>query len=261
MIGCVRNKKLFVRALYNELNDKEKTQLDNHLKECKKCSQKFSEMSSTLTIMNKRKLQEPAQQFWNGYWEKLTEKYPEFSERKKKRFAVKFKEIFPLRYPAFVRVAAAVSLIAVGIIIGKYLFTPEEKLSQIETADSFPSSLVIQKANDYLETSTIILVGIINSNGELRTRDFSLESQASAKLLEDARFIKANLGDTEQERRLKELVEELESILFEIANLTEKKDSEYVKLLTEGINEKGILFKIRIYEMTKNKIEEIKYES
>ena len=261
MKECKNSTRYLSNLFFGEISDEEKKKVREHIKACEYCLSRYELYKKTLDIMNLKMRKEPEKSFWNNYWERLTERYPEFKERKIEHFAEKFKEFFPFNCPAIVRAATAVSLIVVGIIIGKYFFTPEEELSRMETVSVIPSSPVIQKANEYLETSKVILVGIMNLNGELQERDFSLERQASSKLIEDARFIKANLGNSEKERRLRELVEDLEIILLEIANLSDEKGFEYVKFLTEGIKEKDILFKIRIYDMTKNKIGEIKYES
>ena len=48
---------------------------------------------------------------------------------------------------------------------------------------------------------------------------------------------------------LKVLVEELETILIEIANLEEQEDLPDIELIRDGVDRKGILLKINIHQM------------
>ena len=163
--------------------------------------------------------------------------------------------------PAFIRAASAVALVIIGIFIGKYFFTDNDTSLPIRPGGTVTVSPIVQQANDYLETSKIILVNILNLNGEGAGRDYSLEKATSNKLVKDARFIKANLGDSNRERRIKELMEDLEVILLELSNLSEESSHEEMESLSEGIKTKGILFKIRMYEMSQNEKGEIKNET
>ena len=72
MLKCIKAKKMFIKALYNELNEDEKTEFENHLKGCEKCAQEYSEMVSAIEMLNERQLPEPEENFWDNYWVKIS---------------------------------------------------------------------------------------------------------------------------------------------------------------------------------------------
>jgi len=257
MKECKNSTKYLSKYFFDDISGEEKEKIKEHIEQCEYCLSHYKSYEKTLRIMDLRERKEPEKVFWNKYWANLAEKYPALKEKKRVSFTDTIKSIFTFEYPVFsspalIRTASAVSLIVIGIFIGRYFFTSDKSPVPGEIVSVTPASPIVQKANDYLETSKVILVNILNLNGESTGRDFSLEKQASGKLVEDAQFIKANLGNSSRERRLRELVEDLEVILIELANLSDEKNVETVKFISEGIERREILFKIRLYEMSKN---------
>lgn len=127
----------------------------------------------------------------------------------------------------------------IGILIGKY-FLSGRGVNQQTAPDV---TLQVQK---YLERSKVLLLGLINLEpaGDQKI-DLSKERRVSRALIKQASFLKENL----KEQRLKELINELEGILIEIANMEDQEDLPNVEVLRRGINRQGILLKINIYEM------------
>jgi len=266
MKECKNSSHYLSKYFFSDISDEERNKIEAHIRNCEVCRPLFKSYKKTLELMDLRERPEPEKPFLNNFWEHLADRYPEFREKPKESFAEKLKGVFSsgvslFAQPAFSRGASAVALVVIGIFIGKYFFTGNDITLPAGPSGSVTVSPIVQQANNYLETSKIILVNILNLNGEGAERDYSLEKETSNKLVKDARFIKANLGDSERERRIKELMEDLEVILLELSNLSEERSHEEIKFLSDGIKTKGILFKIRMYEMSQNEKGEIKNET
>ena len=80
MNDCVKSKKLFLDALYHELNDEQQSWFDAHLRKCKKCAREFAEAASVTKVMNKRQLYEPDDKYWENYWAQLSNKIQNVSK-------------------------------------------------------------------------------------------------------------------------------------------------------------------------------------
>ena len=66
--------------------------------------------------------------------------------------------------------------------------------------------------------------------------------------MKEAAFLKGGLARSKNER-VKQLVEELELILLEIANLEEEQDVENIELIKSGIDRKALLLKIYLHDL------------
>jgi hypothetical protein len=75
------------------------------------------------------------------------------------------------------------------------------------------------------------------------------QKQVSQELVTEAGRIKFDLKDPRQ-RRLRELVTDLETILLQIANLEAENDLEAVEFVKQGVENRSILLKINLSEMS-----------
>jgi hypothetical protein len=78
--------------------------------------------------------------------------------------------------------------------------------------------------------------------------DISLEKQASRELVRLAGGLKSDLRGPGQ-RRLRELVTDLETILLQISNLESRDDLEAVEFVKQGVESRGVFLKINLSEM------------
>jgi len=77
MSDCKKCQILFAEAFYDELNADQRHFLENHLKGCARCRSEFSEMESTLEIMDKRIRPEPGKAFWDNFRKRVVNKIEE----------------------------------------------------------------------------------------------------------------------------------------------------------------------------------------
>jgi len=74
------------------------------------------------------------------------------------------------------------------------------------------------------------------------------QKQISTELVQEASYLKGELGEYDQER-LQSLVADLEMILLQIANLESEYDLRAIDLVKEGVERGGILLKINITDI------------
>ena len=86
------------------------------------------------------------------------------------------------------------------------------------------------------------------SNEEAYSADLAHQKKVSRDLIQEASVIKPKLNDPRQ-RRLRELVSDLEVILLQIANLEAEQDQPEIEILKSGVDRKGLLLKINLEQL------------
>ena len=101
---------------------------------------------------------------------------------------------------------------------------------------------------DYLEATRIILLEVKNNTGGEQELDVQGLRQTSQRLLEQSVTLKADLKQA-RAAALQNLVEQLELLLLEFANLAEQPQREEVELLRADIRQNDLLIKIEIVDL------------
>lgn len=97
----------------------------------------------------------------------------------------------------------------------------------------------------YLRRSKVLLVGIANMKQEEgRPVDLGIERRTSRELVQEARLLRQQPLDEYSAH----LVDNLQRILIELANIEEQTDLHDVEILRGGIRKENLLFRIRMAE-------------
>jgi hypothetical protein len=256
MSKCKKYQDMFVDALYEDLSMEDKSILEKHLKECDLCRQEYEEMAATMSTMSQRVRPEPDREFFDGYWDRLAERMDR--DRVVRTTRAKWWEyIFSRRRGIFPRWAyqavASILLVVVGIFLGRMVFTPDQVMEQPSMMAQSESEVdsrinVSQRAFDYIQRSKLIVLAISNfdpENQDPYALNLPYQQQVSRELVQEASWLKGELSGQRQ-RRLEELVSDLEVILLQIANLEEESDISTIELVQDGVKSRGILFKIHL---------------
>lgn len=259
MNDCKKCHDLFVEALYEELNAEQKHFFTEHLQLCDKCKTEYTKMSASLKIMDKRVRPEPGQAFWNGYTNRLFQRmedkkiFDEKSEPWWRTFGRTLSSTPRWAYQAI----AALLLVAVGIFIGRMIFSPSiteiqssQQITSIQTQQAHRADLA-HRTQNYIERSKLILLALINFDPEIDdpyALNLPYQKQVSTELVQEASYLKGELGEYDQER-MQSLVADLEMILLQIANLESEYDLRAIDLVKEGVERGGILLKINITDI------------
>jgi hypothetical protein len=209
--------------------------------------------------MDKRVRPEPGQEFWDGYWKRLAGRMEEerAGEEESRSWGKALSRIWSLRARWAFQAAAALALIIAGIFVGRTIFSPPRV--PLEVARQAVQAPPVQpgqddpvlRARNYVDRSKLVLLALVNYDPRSEDPyglDLPLQKQVSQQLVKQAGGLKSDLKDPSQ-RRLRELVVDLETILLQIANLESKNDLEAVEFVKQGVENRGLLLKINLNEM------------
>ncbi len=256
MSDCKKCQDLFCEAFYEGLDAEQKNFLETHIAVCEKCESEYAEITSTLKVMEKRARPEPEKAYWNGYWNKLARRMEE-----EKSLAPKSESWWRDFFRAFtfapkwaLQTAAALVLVVLGLYLGKMIFSPSVRAVQqarqlpAVTSQVESSAEYIQRAQNYIERSKLILLALINFDPETEdpyALNLPYQQQVSRELVREASFLKEGIADPDQ-RCLQGLITDLEVILLQIANLESESDLEAIELVKKGVDSRGILLQIHV---------------
>ena len=266
---CQDCEKRFVEALYGELEGEAKRDFAAHLSTCSRCSRMYAEWEGTLRTMSRRERPDPGQSYWDGYWARLEARLEPGKDRGEPgRRGGWLDRVVPGWSNAGFRwvyqAAGVLVLIAVGALIGRVVLPgrgpePEIVAERVVTPpsggavpDATSSPAVAEAcARRYIEDSQVLLLALINDDPGVDgafPADWSGQKKRSRELVAQAASLKNELDDPKQ-RRLRDLVNDLELILMQIANLESEGDMEAVELIRSSVDNQGLMFKINLEQL------------
>jgi len=164
-----------------------------------------------------------------------------------------------LRWKPGLGLAAAVALVTVGILFGKWIWTqdsPSRPASDSTVSVSPQASKQLasleERTEHCLQKSKVLVLALANfdpQTDDAMTLNLPYQRRISEALVQEASYLKSELSDP-AERRLQDLIGDLEVILLQIANLEDEYDLEAVEMLRSGVNKRGILFRIDLSQMS-----------
>ncbi|MGB2907373.1 MAG: hypothetical protein WBB73_09730 [Candidatus Aminicenantaceae bacterium] len=261
MNECQKHQKLFADALYGSLDDIRRSSFEAHLGQCDLCREEYAGLRATLQDMEKRERSEPKPEFWEGYWERLGSRMhrenilyrPRPSGQRRPSW-----DWLRFRVPRWAfQAGAAMLLVAVGIFIGRMWLLPPS--AGVQTAaqtggSTSPYSLELaSRTQDYVQRSQLVLMAIVNFDRESDdpyTLDLPYKQRLSRELVQEAGWLKQGLADARQ-RRLQELVSDLEAVLLQIANLEAAEDMDAIELVQTGVQGRGLFLKMHLAEVNR----------
>ncbi len=257
MSDCKKCQDLFCDAFYEELNAEKKNFLESHIRICEGCESEYAEMTSTLKVMEKRARPEPEQAYWNGYWNKLARRMED--EKTLTPKSESWWRAFTFVPKWAFQTAAALLLVFLGVFFGRMFFSPPVS----DTKQAHRPGLISQqgprvelasRTQNYIERSKLMLLAIVNFDPETEDSyalNLPYQQQISKELVQEASYLKSKLADSGQ-RRLENLIVDLEVILLQIANLESEYDFEAIDIVKEGVNRRGILMQINLTDIRRS---------
>ena len=259
MNECKKVKALLTDALFDELDAVDQDLFTSHVRDCPICAARFAPLNDTLSVMKKRERQEPDEDFWAEFWPQISRKFERELEQQQDR--TQETPTHPKLWvgvPQWVfQAAAAILLVTVGIFIGRSLYFPKKArtgsgpLYAQRAEDTQKNEDLIRRAGSYIDKSKLILVALVNFDSREEdpfTLNMPFQQKISQDLVRQASLLKSDLEDAKQ-KRLLELVSDLELILLQIANLEDEVDTDAIEIVQDGVDRKGILLKIDLFDM------------
>ena len=239
--------------LEKRLPDSRQTKFEKHLKVCMNCSAELEALKMIVAEASSLERVVAPDSLWTRieseldvtdepFLTKVSNEVTELRER--------FGRLFKFPVPA-IRMAGVLAVLLIGIFLGRTFFSTRENANLVRQTDVERAELklISQRTEHYLEKSTILFLGIVNAESpQEENSDWSTEKRVAQNLMKEAAFLKGGLSRMKNER-VKQLVEELELILLEIANLEEEQDVENIELIKSGIDRKALLLKIYLHDL------------
>jgi hypothetical protein len=259
MNKCKKTRSLFLEYFYGELKAPKKKIFEDHIEVCKNCRSEFEDMKAVLQFTGKRIRPEPPKEFWDTYGEKLERKIEleEDSLKDREPLWEKLGKRLNIVPKWAYQAAAAVTILIIGVFIGRGLFSPvpsgtqHASLQSELAAPQQPEATLVSRSQDYIERSKLILLALVNFDPAVEdpyALDLPYQKQVSRELVTEAGFLKNELAESDQER-LEALIANLEMILLQIANLETESDFEAIELVKDGIDRQGILMEINLTDL------------
>lgn len=259
MTECQTCRDRMIEAFYGELDPARRAAFERHLAACPACVGEFAVLRQTLELMDKRERPDPGPDFWDGYWDRLSRRMLwESTEVREGRlsFGARLAR-FAARLPRWsYQVAGAAALLFVGILIGSRLIGPSGRpgaTAAVTPATTSRSEAFVQ-AGDFLDRSKVLLLGLVNydpATEDAYAFDLAGKKAVSRRLAAEAPSIRKGLSGPGQ-RRLRELVGDLEVIMMQIANLGSGQDLDGVELIKQGVDRQGLFLKIDLDRMARD---------
>lgn len=260
MTECQVCQALLPDVLYGQLSEDQRGDFESHLGQCEECRREYAALLSCRTELGKRQRPEPNPAFWEGYWDRL--------ENRMHREKVLYHEAgtktsrfnwshFRLPRWAF-QAAAAAFLVVVGIVIGRAVLAPSGPGVPVTTAaqTQLSNDMALELASrteSYVTRSNLVLMAIVNfdtASEDPYVLDLPHKQEMSRALVQEAAWLKQGL-DSAHERRLQELVSDLEAVLLQIANLEADEDISAIELVQTGVQGRGIFLKMHLAEVNR----------
>lgn len=257
MSDCKKCQDLFGEAFYEELNAEQKNFLESHIRVCEGCESEYDEMTSTLKVMEKRTRPEPEQSYWNGYWNKLARRMED--EKTLTPKSESWWRAFTFVPKWAYQTAAALLLVFLGVFFGRMFFSaPVFDTKQAHRPELIsqqgPGVELASRTQNYIERSKLMLLALVNFDPETEdpyALNLPYQQQISKELVQEASYLKSKLADSGQ-RRLENLIADLEVILLQIANLESEYDFDAIDIVKEGVNRRGILMQINLTDIRRS---------
>ena len=235
------------------LSDAEQDAVSAHLRTCPACAAEVEELRALITAQGPTPPDPAAllpKEFWNTLLNEVDLRISSHAPAVSwyRRLAV---WMTPGPTPQY---RIAVSFAAILIVAGSALITwtvmrhaPEPLAPAVADASVVDSSAIVKptRLQKYLHRSRTLLVGVANMNvpGD-QPADLQTERRVSRELVIEARALRQESLDAHSAR----LINDLEKIQIELANMTPDDVAPGVDMIRQGIESKNLLFKLRIAE-------------
>lgn len=254
---CSSVEHLFVDALFGDIDAQTDETLKAHLASCAACANAFKEMQGTLLLTSQAPQEMPSEAYWAEFQERLDQRIAAGTTKRAPGMPLAERiRAMLLPPPAWAyQVGFAVVLVLVGVFIGRYGLPgsgqgPVDQIASNEAPAEGAYQLVTQTQR-YLDRSSVLLMGLVNFDAEqdgTTILNLDHKRQVASTLIEDAAVLKASL-DRSEAAQLRMLIEELEKILLQIANLEAQEDLPGIEMIQDGIEGRALLMKINLETM------------
>jgi len=259
MKACTEYQSLIIEVAGGAAGEGDRLRLEDHMAMCEACSAEFARLCEVLELARPTH-SDPGDAYWDGYYGRVMQRLdaeaasPPLSRAGIQQLLNQL--VAGLSAPRWaLQLAVAVLLVVSGIAIGRSMFAPEAPGPVLVVpgtgVDPIQRAALETRTHEYLDRSKTLLLGFVNFDvGEDDPGMLNVERrrQIAGDLVTEATLLQEQLSASDQQR-LRQLVADLEVILMQIANIESTYNVPEIEMLQDGVDRKGILFKIEVEEM------------
>jgi len=220
-----------------------------HLNSCDACRKNIHDLQLVQTVLLHRKRPTPSKALLNAYQDNLAYEFRSVTtiDRLKETIKTVYTFVFDSR-PLSVRIAKAVALLVVGILIGRLIFQPIHR----PTLDPSKPSIVllsmtpadIKFMTDFCTQSEIWLLAIVNmpKTEETDPSDLQFNREIAQRLLLKTSIIGDKIQHIQNEQPYSKFFNRVEQLLLEAANASDDRIQEVSENIKQTIKSSALLY-------------------
>jgi hypothetical protein len=224
--------------LYRDGELDNRQQVAEHLNECAECREELARIESVFAALDAMPIPEPAEGYEQRLWQQLAPRLPEKS-------AGWWKDLFAPRHLAAAGVLA--TLIVLAFLAGRITYHPQPGSTTLD-AGKVRERVLVVAVGDHLGRSEMVLMELENAlpvqQGQ-KSIDISATQRRAENLLEENRLYRQT-ALRQGDQGMASTLDELERVLLDIANSPDSVTPAQFESLRKRIEERGILFKVRV---------------
>jgi hypothetical protein len=214
--------------------------VDTHLASCAACRDEFSRLQSTLALVDADQVPDPGPGFERRVWARLE---PELEGMRRSSW-LSWLQPTPVRLGWAAGIAALiVAAFVAGRVSGPAPAPPPREASAAEQGGH--DRVLVLEVVDHLDRSQMVLVELLNADLDQQSVNISNEQSRARDLVAANRLYRqsaAQIGD----ETTGDVLDELERVLIEIANVPEDASKTELEALRARIASRGLLFRVRV---------------
>jgi hypothetical protein len=230
--------------LAGELEPEEARELEAALERDRELREELEALRGVLELTRARAPEEPAAEYWRGFWARLQ---PRLERNGWWRRLVN--TLVPRHgIPVLATAGALAAALIVAVLVLQQLIVPGEPETTFETTTvtiKRTEGYFEQAAKNHLESSLLLLKDVVNISPEDKDSEAMLEySRALGERLLSQNRTYRMAAERNKSQRLAELLDDLELVLMDIANIDMKVAEEALRSLQRRIEKKHLMSKI-----------------
>jgi hypothetical protein len=222
--------------------------VDEHLRTCEACKASWNEIAAALKVVDASRIPEPDDQLERRIWGRVQQAIAQQTQDNDTARVLPFARRRPL---AFVGLAAGLAAAVIAVIFAGRIGpavpgggASPSSASAAATVDPQSRERVLLTALDeHFQRSEMLLVEVMNTPTPTDA-EFLIERETADDLLDSSRLYRVS-AEQSGKLHLAQMLEDLESVLVEIARSPDQVDRTDLRSLRARIDSDDLLFKVR----------------